>query len=194
MKTNLSFRYLISLPFRLIRRVHTWILAEPLPKDDLRSRFPLAIFDNPKVSVGERVYIGADTYFGGKAPITVGHDTMIARRACFLTNTHDYEKNPMWQTTIFRPVQVGNFAWIGYNVIVLPGVKIGDHAIIGAGSVVTKHVPEHAIVAGNPARIIRYRSVPPLDVAIQQRHPLHWEDIYEDFLDPAQITKEIKTT
>ena len=119
---------------------------------------------------------------------------MIARRACFLTNTHDYEKNPMWQTTIFRPLEIGNFVWIGYGVVVLPGVKIGDNAIIGAGSVITKHVPANAIVAGNPARIIRYRTILPLDVAIQQRHPLHWEDVYEDFLDATTITKEIQNT
>jgi acetyltransferase-like isoleucine patch superfamily enzyme len=52
---------------------------------------------------------------------------------------------------------VGNDVWIGYNAIILDGVVIGDGAIIGAGAVVTKNVPAYAIVAGNPAKIIRYR-------------------------------------
>ena len=56
-----------------------------------------------------------------------------------------------------RPVFIGDDVWIGGKVIILPGVHIGNHCIIGAGSVVTKDVPEWEIVAGNPARIKKYR-------------------------------------
>lgn len=56
-----------------------------------------------------------------------------------------------------RPVRIGHGAWIGDSVIVLPGVTIGDGAVIGAGSVVTKSVAAYAIAVGNPARVIRYR-------------------------------------
>jgi len=54
-------------------------------------------------------------------------------------------------------VQIGNDVWIGHSAIILAGVTVGDGAVIGAGSVVTKDVQAYAIVAGNPARIIRYR-------------------------------------
>ncbi|TAN12885.1 MAG: CatB-related O-acetyltransferase [Chitinophagaceae bacterium] len=54
-------------------------------------------------------------------------------------------------------VLIGNDVWVGVNVIILDNIKIGDGAIIGAGAIVTKDVPNYAIVAGNPARIIRYR-------------------------------------
>ena len=54
-------------------------------------------------------------------------------------------------------VKIGNDVWIGWNVTILPGITINDGSIVGAGSVVTKNVPSYAIVAGNPARIIRYR-------------------------------------
>ena len=56
-----------------------------------------------------------------------------------------------------RPVVIGNDVWIGGRVIILPGVKIGDGAIVGAGSVVTRDVSEYDIVAGNPARVIKNR-------------------------------------
>lgn len=54
-------------------------------------------------------------------------------------------------------VVVGNGVWLGDSVIILPGVKIGDGAVIGAGSVVTKDIPPYAVAAGNPARVLRYR-------------------------------------
>ena len=58
------------------------------------------------------------------------------------------------------PVWIGDDVWIGTRVIILPGVKVGNHAVIGAGAVVAKDVPPWAVVAGNPAEIIRYRSQP----------------------------------
>lgn len=61
-----------------------------------------------------------------------------------------------------HPVLIEDDVWIGANVIILPGVKISKGSIIGAGSVVTKNVPEYAIVGGNPARVIKYRKTPEL--------------------------------
>lgn len=56
-----------------------------------------------------------------------------------------------------RPVTIGSFVWMGFGVLILPGVKVGDYSIIGAGSVVTKDIPPYSIAAGNPARILRRR-------------------------------------
>jgi acetyltransferase-like isoleucine patch superfamily enzyme len=190
MKKKYTFRWVLSIPFRIIRRFINWILDEPLEKDDIRFRFPEVIFQNTTVTIGKRVFIGPGSYFGGKSTIVIGDDTMIAPHVCVLTNTHDYNKNPMWQTIIFRPVYIGKFVWIGYGAIILSGVKIGDNAIIGAGCVVTKHVPDNAVVVGNPARIIKYRDVPILDKNIQQKYPYYWEDVFEDHLSPEQITRE----
>lgn len=57
------------------------------------------------------------------------------------------------------PVHVGDDVWIGASTFILPGITISDHAIVGAGSVVTKDVPVGAIVAGNPARVVKYREI-----------------------------------
>jgi len=56
-----------------------------------------------------------------------------------------------------RPVFIGNDVWIGTRVVILPGVHIGNHVVIGAGSVVTKDIPDWAVAAGNPARVIKFR-------------------------------------
>jgi maltose O-acetyltransferase len=57
-----------------------------------------------------------------------------------------------------NPVTIGNDVWIGYRAIILPGVTVGSGSVIGAGTVVSKDVPEYAVVVGNPARIVRYRN------------------------------------
>jgi acetyltransferase-like isoleucine patch superfamily enzyme len=65
----------------------------------------------------------------------------------------------MWLTRIDRPIYIGKHVWIGAGAIILPGVKIEDYAVVGAGSIVTANVPKGAIVAGNPARIIKFRNI-----------------------------------
>lgn len=110
------------------------------------------------------ILIGANVHFGGNvllyanAPITIGHDTIVAVNTIIHTSTHDYHDHPVWCQRIDRPVQIGCHVWIGTGAIILPGVIVGDYAVVGAGSVVTANVPEGAIVAGNPARIIKYRA------------------------------------
>lgn len=105
----------------------------------------------PSASFGGRVLIYA------LAPITIGEHTMIGINTIIHTGSHDYKNHPMWIERIDRPVEIGKHVWIGASVIICSGVKIGNYSVIGAGSVITKHVPEYSIVAGNPARILGYR-------------------------------------
>lgn len=77
---------------------------------------------------------------------------MIAADASIITNNHDpYDR----QLLTCRPVLIKEGAWIGAHAIVLPGVCIGRYAIVGAGSVVTKDIPDYGVAVGNPARVIR---------------------------------------
>jgi acetyltransferase-like isoleucine patch superfamily enzyme len=118
---------------------------------------PPAFPSNVKVS--KNASIGGDVYMFKTAPITIGEHTMIASKVIIHTSTHDYNDHPMWLKRIDRPVHIGKHVWIGTGSIILPGVKISDYAVVGAGSVVTANVPEGAIVVGNPARIIKWRNV-----------------------------------
>lgn len=85
---------------------------------------------------------------------------MMRPDVSILTHTHNIERTdiPMGQQGMrVSEVIIGNDVWIGIRVIIMPGVKVGNGAVIGAGTVVTKDVPDYAIVGGVPARIIKFR-------------------------------------
>ncbi len=86
---------------------------------------------------------------------------MMGQECAILTTNHRFDRLdiPMNEQgcSEIKPVVIGNDVWIGMHCIILPGVHIGNGAIIGAGSVVTKNVPDFAIVGGNPAKLISFR-------------------------------------
>lgn len=117
-----------------------------------------AIFSS-KVRLGDNSGIGINASIGGSCYI--GRDVMMGPDCIVYTRNHKTSD----LTTIMRgqgfdeekPVYIGDDVWIGGRVIILPGIRVGSHSIIGAGAVVTKDVPEWAIVAGNPAVVKKYR-------------------------------------
>jgi putative colanic acid biosynthesis acetyltransferase WcaF len=104
-----------------------------------------------RACLGER----AIAYSLGKIDIQEG--ATIAQEAYLCTGTHDFN-DPSLQL-ITKPITVGKNTFIGARAMILPGVSIGYQAIVGAMSVVSKDVPDHKIVAGNPAKIIGDRSL-----------------------------------
>ena len=104
------------------------------------------------VRIGNRVFMNSNALLMARGGITIEDDVMIAADASIITNNHD----PYDRTLLTcRPVLVRQGAWIGAHAIVLPGVCVGRHAIVGAGSVVTRDVPDFGVVVGNPAHVIR---------------------------------------
>ena len=103
--------------------------------------------------------IGIDCELYG--PISLGSDVMMGPEVVIYTSGHAHDRIdiPMrlQGASEIKPVSIGNDVWIGRRVMIMPGVTIGNGVIIGAGAVVTKDVPDYAVVGGVPARILRYR-------------------------------------
>lgn len=104
------------------------------------------------VKIGNNVYINPNCLMMARGGITIEDGVQIAANVQLLSNNHDpYDL----MVLICKPVLIKESAWIGAGATILPGVCVGKHAIVGAGSVVTKDVPDYAVVAGNPAKIIK---------------------------------------
>ena len=104
--------------------------------EDFVGNLGLTILDEAAVTIGDRVFIGPHCGL-----YTVAHALDAAQRAQGVMRS--------------RPITIGNDVWIGGHTVVLPGVAIGDGAVIGAGSVVTRDIPAGVVAAGNPCRVIR---------------------------------------
>ena len=116
-------------------------------------------------NISPNIEIGRNSGIGINAKITsstiIGDNVMMGPNVSIFTTNHKFARTDipmvMQGEDEVKSVTIQNDVWIGANVIILPGVTIGEGAIIGAGSVVTKDVEEYTIVAGNPAKVIKKR-------------------------------------
>lgn len=103
--------------------------------------------------IGKGVFINAGLLAMARGGITIEDGVQIAANVQLISNNHDpYDLSVL----TCKPVRICKAAWIGAGATILPGVCVGKHAIVGAGSVVTKDVPDYAVAVGNPARVIKY--------------------------------------
>jgi acetyltransferase-like isoleucine patch superfamily enzyme len=105
-----------------------------------------------KITLGDRAAINSFARLFGHGSIEIGEDAQIGPGCLITTTDHNIYEN---LEASFRKVTIGKRAWIGANVTVLPGISIGDYAVVGAGSVVTRDVPAYSVVVGVPARVIK---------------------------------------
>jgi acetyltransferase-like isoleucine patch superfamily enzyme len=116
-----------------------------------------------EVAIGAKTVIGQECTISAYRRVRIGEQCVIADRAMFIDFDHGVVEveRPIRQQGIYkRDVEVGSNVWIGYGACVLRGVRVGDNAIVGTNSVVTRDVPANAVVAGIPARVIRMREAP----------------------------------
>lgn len=114
---------------------------------------------SPSIKVGDRSSLGDRCII--QNGVSIGNDVMMGPDVKIYTRNHVVNNIhiPMQaQGTSFKPVTIGNDVWIACNVVILPGVTIGSHSVIGAGAIVTRNVPDYAVALGNPARIAKYRA------------------------------------
>lgn len=115
----------------------------------------------PSICIGDGTFVGHDCGFGVADSITIGKHCLLAGGV----RIRDYDGHPLdarqrrdkvaTPPETIKPVVIGDDVWIGAGAMILKGVTIGDRAVVGTGAVVTRDVPPDAVVAGNPARIVK---------------------------------------
>ena len=113
-------------------------------------------FTGQKLTVGENTVLNRGVYLDGRGGLFIGSNVSISLDAKIFTSSHDVQDSNF--KGVAKTTIIGNRVFIGANAIILPGINIGDGAVIGAGSVVTKDVKNLSIVAGNPAVEIGQRN------------------------------------
>ena len=116
------------------------------------------------VSIGNNCHIQMNCkLYGFGGGITIGDGSVLSHDIQIFARNHNYDSDdlkliPYDERDIPKKVEIGENVWIGARATILPGVVIGEGAVIGAASVVTKNIPPYAVVGGNPAKVIKYRN------------------------------------
>ena len=136
-----------------IREIFAELTSQPI-NETLRLVPPFHTDCGKNIHIGENVFINSNCTMQDQGGIYIADNVLIGHNACLLTLNHN--ENPEKRGNLLpSPIRIVKGAWLGSNVTVLPGVSIGDGAIIAAGAVVTKDVDENTIVAGIPAKVVR---------------------------------------
>jgi len=149
---------------QLIFRInHTMPFTEEydsLVKDLFRNRIgegtrittPFNLVASEHMRIGKNVYIGGNLLGMCRGGIEIDDDAMLAANVSLISNNHDlYDRAVL----LCKPVKVCKGAWIGAGAMIMPGVRVGRYAVVGAGAIVTKDVEDYQVVVGNPARPIK---------------------------------------
>ena len=132
--------------------------------NNVRVNQPFYVDYGNNIYVGDDVVINLNCTFLDTNKIVIGSRVLIGPDVKIYTATHPINSNERFQkkankdtyvVTMAKPVEIGDDVWIGGGSIILPGVSIGKNCTIGAGSVVTKSIPDNSVAYGNPCRVIR---------------------------------------
>jgi maltose O-acetyltransferase len=115
--------------------------------------------DRPGISIGRQSVINQQCCLDGRGGLAIGDNVNISPGVWILTDAHDLH-DPLFRE-ILAPVTIGDHVWIGSRAMILPGVTVGEGAVVAAGAVVTRNVERYTVVAGVPARQIGTRSQRP---------------------------------
>ena len=137
-----------------VRALLSRLFGRPVP-DTLRVFPPVYSDFGQNIHVGQNVFINACCHFQDHGGVTIGDGCQIGHNVVFATLNHGLSPETRG-TTSPAPIVLRENVWVGSNSTILQGVTIGRNAIVAAGAVVTKDVPDNAIVGGVPARILRY--------------------------------------
>jgi len=149
---------------------------------------PFLILSNNKVKSGKDSYHNGNMIVKGKGNLVVGNYCALGQDIKFVLSNHTYEYPSLQYSFYIKffnefpykkkegSIVIGSDVWIGDNAILLPNITVGNGAIIGAGAIVTKDVPDFAIVGGNPAKILKYRYTDSQIKNINESSWWNWSD------------------
>lgn len=124
--------------------------------DNIQIDQPFRCDYGTNIHIGENFFANFSLTILDEAPVTIGRDVFIGPNVSIYTACHPLDADERRTRNEWaEPVTIGNDVWIGGNVTIVPGVTIGNRCVIGAGSVVTRNIPDDTLVVGNPARVIR---------------------------------------
>lgn len=136
-----------------IRKLFSELIDKEI--DDTFTLFPPFYSECGKnIFIGKNVFINFGCHFQDQGGIYIGDNVLIGSQVVFATINHDINPDNRGDN-IPASIRIGNNVWIGSHATILPGVSVGDNAVIAAGAVVTKNVPANTIVGGVPAKIIK---------------------------------------
>jgi len=108
------------------------------------------------IEIGDNFYANYNLVILDCASVKIGDNVFIAPNVGIYTAGHPIHSDLRNQELEFAlPIEIGNSVWIGGNVVINPGIKIGDNTVIGSGSVVTKNIPPNVVAVGNPCKVLR---------------------------------------
>lgn len=162
-KKILRTKYIIKSQKNLIidlRKLKRYKLAKVGNNVRIIEGFTVGKSEN--LEIEDDVFIGGDAFIDAQGKIIIKSGTMIGTRFTCISANHNYDGNkleciPFDNKLIVKPIIINENVWIGNCVSIIPGVEIGEGAVVAMGTVVNKDVPALAIVAGNPMKIIKYR-------------------------------------
>ncbi|TFJ93223.1 DapH/DapD/GlmU-related protein [Lentibacillus salicampi] len=135
-----------------IRQQISQIVGQALD-EDFSLFLPFTTDFGKNIKIGKNVFINSGCRFQDQGQIIIGDQSLIGHNVVLATINHDY--NPLNRGTMYlKPIVLKERIWIGSNATILPGVTVGENAIVAAGSVVTRDVEPNTIVGGNPAKFI----------------------------------------
>lgn len=147
-------RWVSHVPSHLFRKVFYQLAGVSLGKGSTLHMWA-NFFDPSGISIGSDTIIGDHSFLDGRASIKIGNHTDIASSVMIYNSEHDLDNEAF--SAKLEPVTIGDYVFVGPRAIILPGVNIGKGAVVGAGAVVTKDVPDFSIVGGVPAKVIGER-------------------------------------
>lgn len=149
-------RFVGFIPIHFVRKFFYILSGIEIPLDST-IHIGANFFNPSNVSIGHDTIVGDHCFLDGRASLTIGNHVGIASQVLIYNDEHDINSSNYGNS--FGPVTIGDYVFIGPRVIILPNTKIGKGAVIAAGAVVTKDIPEYEIWGGVPAKKISDRKI-----------------------------------